>query len=211
MAVTTFLKSILEEGVRDRWFSIEKIGRLKQSCCLSATTEVVDFDAFKDRFHKGGQLPASCDGMKILPEHGRIDFIEMKGLKIFINRAISGTGKLDSDLEAQITDFNFPKKVVDSLASLSIWMKSNGLAETGNLDEVPKRFIILTDIDPAENAVQFISLNFEFFAQFGESVEARVHRFFENRIGQLSEMHIQNLGRPILKTCSEIDGYYAPI
>jgi hypothetical protein len=209
LAMTDFLQNILDEGVKSGWFSEKKIGALDKSCCSSATEMVIDFDEFKDKFHKGGQTPSSCDGLKILPAHERLDFIEMKGLKKFIGRSNADAAKLDGELETQIADFDFPKKIIDSLDSLSKWLKTNPIFNSNSLDDVQKQFIILTDIDPSENAVQFISLNFDFFGLFSENMDDRIHRYFEEKMVQFPAAGIRNFKRPLLKTCLEMDDFYS--
>ncbi len=71
-----------------------------------------------------------------------------------------------------------------------------------------KQFIVLTDVDAQENAVEFIALNFDFLANFSTSIEDQIHQSFSGELGKIPIDLIYGFQPSILKTCREIDLYY---
>lgn len=219
MGINDYLADLLANGVASGHFILLPINRLDKSCCLAAKTEVIDFDAVKEKIRdeKGTHNLKSCDALKIIPTHGRIDFIEMKGLKQLVkwSRHKQDVVNLDIEVREKVLNFNLLGKIVDSLRLLDFIttlrdFPFNDETRKHYLD-VEKYFVVLIDIDPAENAIEFIALNLQFWASFSTNIEHQIERYFAAELSRIPVNIAPNFQHPILKHCGEIDQYYASL
>ena len=217
MAVKDFLSTLLTDGLTKGYFRLTEIGQLSDSCCHHSTTQVIDFDEVKNKIIASSNLNTikSCDGLKVLPELKRIDFIEFKGFKSFTHHQLSQykrVEKLNEKLEKQVSKYDLRGKIEDSLTIWEnlirskdfVWNNATRQAARG----VKKHYIILTDIDPNENAVEFIALNLLFLGQFSTPIEKQFESKLQKEIDNMPTDLAYNLHRPILKHCNNIDAYY---
>ncbi len=115
-----FLKDFMDKGMALGFFLLQEIKAIEKTCCSNSTTQVIDFDVVEEKLRKGKGLQSlkSCDCLKILPTKSRIDFIEMKGIKLLINHSKnrSDASKLSGEIRQKIEDFNFLGKIRDSIS-----------------------------------------------------------------------------------------------
>ncbi|MCU0347603.1 MAG: hypothetical protein MUC59_11750 [Saprospiraceae bacterium] len=219
MAVEPFLEKFLEIGVQNGYFELSTIGSVDKSCCTAATTEIIDFDKLKEKLvqEKGLQTLKSCDGLKILPNKERIDFVEMKGVRKLLQYTKNHTKPvaLKQEISDKFDSFNFLGKIRDSwtlltlVASLKEFIVEGGTRN--ELFEARKHLVILTDIDPNENAVELIALNLQYLATFSTPIERQISELFANALDAIPEGLFLNFQKPVLKSCKEIDAYYGSL
>ncbi|MBI5916228.1 MAG: hypothetical protein HY842_12705 [Bacteroidetes bacterium] len=195
------------------------IGSVDKSCCTAAATEIIDFDRLKGKLvrEKGLQTLKSCDGLKILPASGRIDFVEMKGVRKMLQftKNHSKPAELHQEISDRFDSFNFLGKIRDSwtlltlVASLKEFLVEGGTRN--ELFEARKHLVILTDIDPNENAVELIALNLQYLATFSTPIERQISKLFANALDAIPEGLFLNFQKPILKNCNDVDAYYASV
>lgn len=146
--LTLFIKNLEKKG----YITYKKIKDLKHSQCKNCDLMVIDFDQTKDKLceylctipSKDKPNPhSSCDGLKIINEVKRIDFIEIKGFKEFLSR------NHQNKVEEQIKQFNLVKKIEDSfqiiLSLHNYFDKSNKTRDA--ISKSSRYFILLTDIE----------------------------------------------------------------
>jgi hypothetical protein len=123
--------------------------------------------------------------------------------------------ELHQEISDKFDSFNFLGKIRDSwtLMTLIASLKEFVIkASTRNeLFEAKKYLVILTDIDPNENAVELIALNLQYLATFSTPIERQISELFANALNAIPEGLFLNFQKPILKSCKEIDAYYGSI
>jgi len=81
MAVEKVLRKILSKGIENKYFEIEKIGKIEDSCCKFSNIKAIDFDKTKKSTkRKGDKEKTSCDALVVSSSKKRLYFIEMKSL-----------------------------------------------------------------------------------------------------------------------------------
>lgn len=219
MAVSDYLQNLQNEGVEAGYFLLQPLGAIDKSCCKRAGTEVIDFDAVKGKITKGQRTntPKSCDALKILPALERIDFIEMKGFREMLTRSRGDAVQLNQQVQGKIAGFNLLDKIVDSLQILDMLVmpQSFGLAFNDDAllyyQNTQKHLVVLIDIDPAENAIEYLALNFLFLGEFSTSVEYQIEHHFATELDRFPLDLAPNFQQPVLKNCNQIDAYYASL
>ena len=219
MAVETALEKFLEIGVQNGYFELSTIGGVKKSCCPKSVTAVIDFDKVKDKLVKehGLQTLKSCDCLKIISNKERVDFIEMKGMKILIQRPENQPSpqKLSKKIGDTIIGFNLLGKIWDSWLLLNLVASRKEFSSIGEsrkkLLEAKKYLVILTDIDPKESAIELIALNLQYLATFSTPIEYQISQLFANALDALPEGLFLNFQKPILRNCNDVDAYYASV
>ncbi len=214
--MSDYLKQLKEEGEAKGYFQILPLKDLDKSCCSSAETMVIDFDALKEKITKEKNLHSlkSCDALKIIPSHNRIDFIEMKGVREMVMRwgNSSSDTVLDKKVEKKVKRYNFIGKIEDSLTILKILTTTREITFNDKTRlhylNTQKNFVILTDIEPEENWVRYISLGFEAIAV---RIQWQVEMQFMAELDSIPTNLAPNFQPPILKNCREIDQYYASL
>ncbi|MDM8548353.1 hypothetical protein QUF61_17825 [Candidatus Venteria ishoeyi] len=208
MNVIKHLSSIAQDK---NWFVTMPLGELDKSCCPRAQTEVIDFDQTKTLVSRMMKKPTpkSCDALKILEQ--RLDFIEMKGWREFIRRNPS------SAVPSQITKFNLKQKITDSLGVLKdvITLMQLGDAAQEQYGETVKYYIVVIDIHLEDNPLEHLALSLDFLSESSTPVRQQIIQGLSEELGKLPEQLTAtselsaNLHQPLLKSCDDIDAYYA--
>jgi hypothetical protein len=209
--VEDYLIHLESKGIEIGYFEIYPIKDLHKSCCLNATTKVIDFDRTKIKLVATDHLvtPKSCDCLKIQPKKGCIDLIEMKGFAKFIDRfkGISA-GEV---INEQIQDWDLQKKIEDSLHILNTITLKKELRRNNNDVEFFRNtkinYIVLTDVDSIHESFNYIALNFIFYAEYSDSMENYIASEISKELTKIPNIN-HKLNSPMLKTCNEIDDYY---
>jgi hypothetical protein len=212
--VAEYLTYFEAKGIEKGYFELKEIRFLGKTCCFNATTEVIDFDKTKEKLEKSDNLntPSSCDGLKIRPDKNCIDLIEIKGLIKFFEWFKEGSEQLEKSIDEKIEKFDLHKKIEDSLHLLETVVRKN---EFGKTDEDTQFFrntkinyILLTDIESKNQAFEDIAYNFMFYGLDSNSIANHVKSKFNAELDAIPNINYK-LNKPMLKTCSEIDAYYA--
>ena len=165
MAVENFLSTLLSDGRAKDLFEVIEIGQLPNACCPHSTTAVIDFDKAKIKIVASSNMHTikSCDGLKILPQHERVDFIEFKGFKAFTQHQLSKYKRiepLNQKIERQFEKYDLQGKIEDSLVLWEMIIRSNDFVWNNETRKaarsVEKRYIILkhcNNIDEYDNAL----------------------------------------------------------
>lgn len=218
MEITNYLDSVFTDGQTKGLFEIVEINQLPNSCCTRSTTQVIDFDKVKDKIVASSNIHTikSCDGLKILADQKRIDFIEFKGFKPFVQNTLSqykSVDRLQNKFERQIVKYDLRGKIEDSLFLWEQLIRSRDFTWNNETRKaarsIKKNYIILTDIDVKENAIEFITLNLTFLGQFSTPIENLIETRLQKEIDDMPTDLSLNLAQPRLKNCNEIDKYYS--
>lgn len=211
-----FLERFEKFGFDKGYFQKETISNISKTCCSNSTTEVIDFDKTKEQIsqEKNLQHPKSCDALKILPDHNRLDFIEFKGFQQFITHNTS-TKKFSKQLKKQVEKFNFPRKITDSLFILENIVQSKAFKiskpEKSFYEQTEKNYIILVDVDLQNNPLQGIAITLATLAQTSTKPEVLIAQELSTSVSKVRGSALHNLNTPILKSCHNIDTYYQSI
>ncbi len=209
-----FLKKLSDFGVENGYFEIAEIGKLDKSCCQSLTVEVIDFDKTEEyhRKHHNYQCIKSCDALKLLGTENSIDFIEMKGLKEFINRQLDSEENVKQQVNDKVAKFDFSSKIRDSITILNNIVQSNAFNLTGKdrtmYHELIKKYIILTDIDINKNPLEAISMTLEFLAEASTEIDSVVFGHVNEEINNLNIDNYYNIQKPMLMSCKTFSDFY---
>ena len=104
MELKIFLKELFDFGVNKNLFIVKEIGKLDKTCCTDSIINAIDFDYTKDVICEKLNLShyKSCDALILLIDSERIDFIEMKGLKEYLNPNHNNSLDINSDIKKQL-------------------------------------------------------------------------------------------------------------
>ena len=206
MELEVFLQRLSDFGRHSNYFNVVPIRELNKTCCLNAITEVIDFDEVKNKICSSAKLQPykSCDALKILPELGRLDFIEMKGFKKFIQYLPHNMSKNQSKLKVdkQIKAFDLTGKLHDSYIVLNIVLHKKSDLKREEIEffqNVKKNYIVLVDIALEEEGIQNIALTLEFLSETSNPIEKQVGDILLKEIDSLSDLPF-NLNKPMLKS-----------
>jgi hypothetical protein len=211
LTITDYLAYLEQRGIEKGYFEVFAMKDIHKSCCTDATIEVIDFDKVKDKIVKEEDLVTvkSCDCLKILPEKGRIDFIEIKSFKALIDNFKQND--LDKAIDKQVEKFNFRKKIKDSLHILETLTRKNDFGRTEldeiHYDNVTIHYIVLTDVNTVKNSFNYIAFSLIFLSQYSTSPENFIQDKISKKLATIPKLR-PNLNTPTLKSCSEIDAYY---
>ncbi len=209
-----------ETGDLQPFFVFEELGKIDKSCCTTATTEIIDFDLCKETIVKkiNSSTIKSCDALKILPSKQRIDFIELKGFKKFIEWQLSKEEDTNKAIQAKIEKFDFPSKIYDSLHLVDCILREKDfkftVSERKDFLNVEKQFIIVVDIDidfgrkPFEAFLKTINVLSKLPTPRINLVKKQIKRNLQSSLRNIPDNQLARLRRPILKTCDNIDAYY---
>jgi hypothetical protein len=212
LTLADYLVHLEKTGIEKGYFEVYAIKDVHKTCCSNAVTKVIDFDKVKEKLTKVDDwvTVASCDCLKLLPEKGQVDFIEMKGFKQFI-----AYFKKDNDLEKgivqQIDKHNFLKKIKDSLHIFETLVRKNAFGRSDldeiHYDNIAINYIVLTDIDAVQDSFNYIALSFIFLSQYSTSIENSIKAKMTKKLHDIPKLR-PNLNPATLKSCSEIDTFY---
>lgn len=154
----------------------------------------------------------SCDALKILPELGRLDFIELKGFKKFIEYLKPDISD-DQQIDETIEKFDLADKIIASnnIIYLLIHTKNNKLKKCDKTHHrtVEKNYIILVDIKLEENGIENIALTLDFLGKASTPIDKLIASKLNMKITDMDANLVPNLNQPMLKSCKHIDDFYA--
>ncbi len=236
--VADYLTYLEQRGIEKGYFELHEIRNIGSTCCTNATTEVIDFDKTKDKIVATNKWKTikSCDCLKIRPSKQCIDLIEMKSCKQIIDNFFRDKKNIgmsvDEVIDNKVVNFNLVKKIEDSMLVLDDLTRKedfNQIVEDSMLvldnitikqefdqtrqdakfyRETKINYIFLTDIDSINDSLNYIVLNVIFLAECSVSMEDYISTKLQTELTSLPEMG-HKFNKPMLKTCSEIDAYYA--
>jgi len=211
MAVEAFLNRLVKYGEDKGLFLKMPIKDIPESCCDEAVTQVYDFDKCKEIIADIHRLnsPKSCDALKIIANKNTIDFIEFKGWKKFIEWQL-GNADEEEKIEAQIKKFRLDEKIIDSLFVLKTMIEHPDFrltkAEKRAYIEATKRFVVLVDLE--DDPLKELTITLGALAITSSPVRL-IKEKMDEMLEEISDNNLINLQRPLLKTCSTIDKFYA--
>jgi hypothetical protein len=206
-----YLIHLENKGIEKGYFNIYELKDIDKSCCLIATTKVIDFDKTKEKLVAidGLITTKSCDCLKICPKKQCIDLIEIKGFTKFIEY-FKGI-KVSEMVSAKIEKYDLQGKIEDSLRLLDIIVLKQELDRTIEdvqfFRDTKINYILLTDVDSINQSFNYIALNFIFYAQYSDSLETHITSKLSEELANIPLIS-HKLNKPMLKTCSEIDAFY---
>lgn len=162
------LEKILAYGIRKEYFEFCRLGDLNSTPAPEIFSPVIDFDLTKTRVcgNLHLQMVTSCDALRIIPELGRIDFIELKSIHNFLTH--SENQDLNT-LRKKVRSFNLEDKIQDShfLLQAIAFNKKVGLTreERRDFHLVEKNYFIVIDTDLSEHPDYTLALTMDFLSQ----------------------------------------------
>lgn len=210
MAVESFLKRLEKYGEEQGYFKEMKLGELDKSCCPNSQTICIDFDKTKEIIsNKNGFQPSkSSDGLKILPKNARIDFVEMKGWKEFLN----WNKDVDTEeIKEKVTKFNLQTKLSDSLFILkNITLEEKfqlTSSEQNQYSTIPKHLILVVDIEDIP-PIERIAFNLETLGSTSSKISFEILQQTDKELKSIRMSEMENTQAPIRLTCKTVDRYY---
>jgi len=207
-----FLHVLSHKGLQAGWFVPMPLGKLDKNCCPQAQTEVIDFDQTTMQVAKmlKKPTPKSCDALKIFCNDQRLDFIEMKGWRAFIQRNPA------SAIPQQIKKFNLSKKISDSLGVLRdlITLMALGDVAHQHYRETHIHYVVLIDIQLERNPLEHLALSLGFLSESSTPIRQQIIQGLSKELDKLPEQLkkvldlMPNLHQPRLQSCEGIDAYY---
>lgn len=216
------IQKLYANGLAKGFFVVKQIKDIDSSPTDIATTEVIDLDDVKDKLvdsanqrKKGTSKcdywavikPKSCDGLKLIPEKSRIDFIEFKGFEDFKKRE-SIEIKDVKKIEKKVKDYNLGLKIKDSCHVFGN-MLLVGKLELSSTDrefliDASKNYIVMVDIGIKNNPEQNFAATMQFLSQ--PSVNSIIQGCIESDLGTIDLP--KNINDPVLMSANDIDRYY---
>ena len=207
------LEKVLNFGLSKEYFKKLKIKDIEKSCCNDLEFEIIDFDRTKDIVcNEANQVSRkSCDGLYL---NESIDFIEFKSLNNFFNKEFKYKLKNDANTEEiemikqKVLDFNFTKKIRDSLWLFDYILNHNELELKNNDKEsiykIEKNYFIVKD--EYKQPLLAIVDKLNMLAQ-DENNELKYRETMDILIKKdLGEIKIE-VNRPKLMTCAELNKF----
>jgi hypothetical protein len=210
--VADYLTYLEDKGIEIGYFELHEIKDIDKSCCGNAQTRVIDFDKTKEKVVEAESLitTKSCDCLKIQPEKQCIDLIEMKGFTKFMEH-FKGT-EIGQKIDENVEKYDLQRKIEDSLHLLNTIVVKKELGRTNDdaqfFRDTKINYILLTDVDSINNGRNYFNLAMYFLATYSNSPEKYITAKLEAELGAIPNIS-HKLNKPMLKTCSEIDAYYA--
>lgn len=193
------LKELLKYGTDNGYFEIQTISDIKEYNCNSKT-EMIDFDKVTSKLYKGGDIPCSCDGLKLLIDNKRLDFIEFK--------SISNMIKFGRNIKKEIKGFKLEDKIncsFETLNKLYFDKVGDNLKNEFNND-IEKNYLVVADnISDGMANIRFA------FKMFGETanIYREIAQELKEKLSAINEPKLSN--PPIFLKCSRLDSYYSSI
>jgi hypothetical protein len=217
MEIRNFLQKLLDFGKHGGYFKETTIGQLEKTCCEQSVTTVIDFDGTKDIVISEFALQTlkSSDALKIVPHTNRLDVIELKGFKKFMKYQLRSGGSAEAQVREKIESFELVGKIRDSIYILQTVAFSRKLEltkkERAVFYGIPKRFIVVVDIEMEKNPVEYIALTLSFLSEASTSIEKQVASILKMELDKIPGSPFSNIQKPQLMNCKSIDDYYACI
>lgn len=207
---TTMLRDVSDYAEREGIFIFKPIYQLESTACSCSDVDalVIDFDHAKDELTRLLELPdkpKSCDALKIKADQNQLIFVEMKGFRQMENRFLAVQPRPDHEelVERQVTRFDFPKKINDS-----IWLWERIVERSGcePLDS-EIRFVILTDIELLDdlNAETFLDFTIQYLADETTPIDQIAQMKMQEMLEQGHPVSIKE--KPHLISCVQINEF----
>ena len=187
------LDMILDFGLGENYFSKKSIKNIEKSCC-DLEQEIIDFDETKEIICKeANQITRkSCDGLCLSKS---IIFIEFKSIKKFFEGEYKYKLKNNNEdeiIKSKAKDFNFEKKIEDSLWLFDYIVKHRKLQLSNNqqntLKNCNKYYYIVKDTN---NPLININITLNLLA-LNRSIETKELKMDIEINNQLSKITIIN-------------------
>ncbi|MCX7089225.1 MAG: hypothetical protein NTV00_14380 [Methylococcales bacterium] len=207
------LERLIEFGINGHFFYFMPIGQLEKSCCSNSKLEVIDFDKTKEILSNITKLqqPKSADALKILPLLDRIDFIELKGFKKFIQYN-QDKPDIDKEISYQVEKFGLTEKIRDSLFVLTLLTKLKEFeckkSEREQYQKATKNYIIVVDIDLYQNPIKDRLITLAFLSEATINIKSRILDELSQSVDRILISSLENLQKPMIISCKNIDSYY---
>ena len=202
------LNKILNFGIDKNYFIKKPIKQIEKSCC-SLEEEIIDFDSTKEIICKEAnqQTRKSCDGLCL---KGSINFIEFKSLNNFFEKEFKY--KLNQEnikeieiIKEKVRNFNFKRKITDSLWLLDYILRHKDLSLKNNeIDEcesIEKNYFIIKDeFQPLVNLISNLNL------LANESNNLKYRKIMDIEIKNSLDVLIKiELNKPKLIDCKQLE------
>ncbi len=221
ITINTIFEKIEKKGIDDGYINFSAIGILDKSCCTESKTIVIDFDKFKEKAEGvTGSAYKSCDALILVREkekydfiqfqEPKIDFIELKGMNKFVKFSTSEIK--DEKIANKVIGFELHSKIEDSLLIFDNFIRLRNFLtqkEQNLLKNVKIGYILLTDIDTS--SIEWGTLQFEHFMKFNSNLPDNFIDIMEREFSNIDKKILARIEMPLLKTCTEIDDYYATV
>lgn len=163
-------------------------------CGQSSKVPVIDFDRVESIFHSKQKRPSTASVDAITYKQDLILFIEIKGWKEFINH----NPKISNmKIKGQVKKYDLRKKLLDSI---SICCE---LAHDPDfLADKPSIYVIVTDINPNQNALGALAMSLNVLANTSSQWELVCMQLTNESIAGITEMKTHYL------YCEDFDNYY---
>lgn len=215
MEIRNFLQKLLDFGKQEGYFEETTIGQLKKTCCEQGVTQVIDFDRTKaiviSRFDL--QTLKSADALKIVPLSDILDFIELKGFKKFIRYRARSNEPTGAQVREKIETFDLVNKIRDSIHILQTIVFSRKLELTKKertiFYRIPKRFIVVVDIELEQNPLELFTLTLSFLSEISTPIDKQIAGMFKMELDKIPDSPLCNIQKPQLMSCRSIDEFYA--
>jgi hypothetical protein len=216
-----FLNRLLDFGLKNKYFEYQLIKDPEDTCCSDVEIEVIDYDKTKAKIEEFSlkessfNVTKSCDALKIMPNEGRIDFIEYKRWQAFIDNELqsihTGNDRRERIVE-KINKFDFGSKIHDSLFLLTFFTKNRQFKLTKEekrlLSQIPINYIILIDINLQENPLDFIAAAFTVLGTSSSNIDSEVSNEIKKELDSIDIGSQWNIQRPMHKNCESIVTFY---
>jgi len=208
------LQKILDLGISNGYFELNEIKSLDKSCCTDSSISVIDFDKTEEihRVKHCALALKSCDALKISGTDSSIDFIEMKGMRQFMNRQLIIKTNIQPQVQEKVYSFKFTNKIRDSITILNNIVQSANFNLSGRERDlyhaIAKKYIVLTDINIMSNPLELLTLTLEFLSETSSDMEHILFEHFESEIRNIELPNYYNIQRPILMSCNDFKSYY---
>ncbi|MDD5151659.1 MAG: hypothetical protein PHC28_14470 [Flavobacterium sp.] len=217
MEIKDFLQTLYKFGIEKNYFEIKELGKLDKSCCQNSKIEVIDFDKTKDIISSEKAIPSdkSCDAIKFIIENERIDFIELKGLKMYLElpgrKNFNKSKDINSQISEKITSFKIAKKIKDSIIIIQHFIEIINEDDIDNesFKSVMKNFLIVTDINARKNGLESIISTLEVLSEISTPIESICLKIFEDEIENTDFPNEYNIQKPIPLTCETFLNFYS--
>lgn len=134
---------------------------------------------------------ASVDGIAALPD--RLLFVEIKGWADFLKYQ---TKDVELKIKKQVLEYDFVKKLQDSLKICNEYVSSQAFGEDFNL-----AYIIVTDIEITQHPLQAFQGNLMALAQTSSSLEHLCNEYMMEKIDSIKGVETY------YKQCRELDDF----
>lgn len=200
------VQELLDYWLKEGWTEATTICALHDplcSCKLKSKTVVINFDKVKDGYAKYHKIisPASVDALR--NNGNELAFIETKGWKKFLQHNKVTGAKIDKKSQ----DHAYKKKLDDSLNICFTTIREQHLTSEEEFCRCPKRYVIVTDVQPVNNPLASLAVNLQMLATTSTSWEEMCWQKMQSDVKEIPQedyAHL-NMKHPHLVSCFDFD------